>query len=80
MCPQLPEMISQHFDTLRQVNQMLVDGLNINDKGSAPMKRLVQAAEAVRGSDCSAIARYFPDENAYMADPAIEGRIGRIDS
>ena len=79
-CPELPFMICQHFDTLRQVNQMLRDGEEVNEECSVPVRRLVQAAEAVKGSDCSAIARYFPKENVYMADPAMEGRIVSINS
>ena len=71
-------MISQHFDTLKQVNEMLQAGEDITTSNSLPVRRLVQAAEQAEGNDCSAISRFFPDDNMYMADPATEGRINRI--
>lgn len=78
MCPQLPTMISQHFETLSQMNQMLQNGEDVAASSIVPVRRLLQASERVNGSDCSAIARFFPEKNAYMADPAIEGRIRKV--
>jgi hypothetical protein len=80
MCPQLPTMVNQHFDTLKQLNQMLNEGKDIDASSSVPVRRLLQAAQNDSDTDSSAICRFFPEENMYMADPAIEGRIRRIGS
>lgn len=71
-------MISLHFDMLREANKLLRDGEDIAESSSVSMRRLLEAAQSVEGSDCSAIIRFFAQQNLFMADPAIEGRINNV--
>jgi hypothetical protein len=78
MCPQLPSMVNQHFESLLHMNRMLRADKNLQDESDVLVRRLLEAAEEAADNDRSAIVRYFPDANVYMADPAEEDRIRRI--
>ena len=73
---QLQQLAAHHFEMLGAINaRHKCGGFEHCPKLDEPERRLLEVADRSAGNDYSTIARFCPKYDAYVVDPAMEGRI-----
>jgi hypothetical protein len=79
-CPQLPCMVSMHFEALRHLNEQFKAGTLQHDPLNLPMSQLLDISQESEDSGGSSIVRFCSIQGAYAVHPAIECRITCLSS
>ena len=74
-CPQLPCLMSAHFEALRRLNERNAAGTLQADPADRPMTRLLQLAEAADDPEQSHIVRFCKEQRQFAVWPQVEGRV-----
>jgi hypothetical protein len=74
-CPQLPCMMSMHFEALRHLNERFLAGTLQRDPLDLPMSQLLEISQEAEDSGGSSIVRFCRVQGAFAVHPMIEGRI-----
>lgn len=79
-CPQLPCLMSAHFEALRHLNARNASGTLQPDPADRPMTRLLRLAEAASDPAQSHIVRFCKEQRQFTVAPQVEGRVRCVGS